>query len=180
MTFIVLSSSRGTTFQAVIDRLQDGSLKATCLGLIADKPDRGCVTKAKTAGIPVRVADTEHLSSAITELGGDAETVIALMGWMWILPETFVRAHTVINVHPALLPKHGGEGMYGRHVHEAVLKAGDKESGITIHRVDAGVDTGEILLQKTCPVLPDDTAETLQARVQELEKEWYPKFLDQI
>ena len=70
--------------------------------------------------------------------------------------------------------------MYGHHVHDAVLKAGEKESGMTIHLMDEGVDTGKILLQKSCPVLPDDTTETLQAKVQELEKEWYPKALQMI
>ncbi len=114
------------------------------------------------------------------ELGADASTVIAALGWMWILPRSFVEKFHVLNVHPALLPKYGGEGMYGSHVHEAVLKAGDAQSGISIHLMDSGVDTGKILLQKTCPVLPDDTPQTLQARVQELEKEWYPRVLEMI
>ena len=76
----------------------------------------------------------------------------------------------IINVHPALLPKFGGEGMYGLHVHEAVLQSGDKESGVTFHLMDGGVDTGKILLQKRCKVERGDTPETLQKRVQELQK----------
>ncbi len=104
------------------------------------------------------------------------------MGWMWIHTPWFIKQHEgkILNVHPALLPKYGGKGMYGHHVHDAVLKSGDKETGMTIHVMDSGVDTGKILLQKTCPVLPDDDASTLQERVQELEKEWYPKVLEMI
>ncbi len=187
MNFIAVSSSRGTTLQAVIDRMQDGSLQAECLGLVTDKADRGCAAKAKAAGIPVRVVERSknedrsayaiRLDAALKDLGVNQHTIVALIGWMWILPEEFVSAHSLINIHPALLPKYGGDGMYGLHVHQAVLDSGDTETGITIHPVDAGVDTGEILLQKTCPVLPGDTPETLQARVQELEKQWYPEVL---
>lgn len=191
MNFVVLSSSRGTTFQAVIDRLQDGSLDATCLGLVTDRDDRGCVAKAKAAQLPVQIVERSEGESreeydrrvhgAILELTSSEErgVVVAALGWMSILSPWFIQKFPagIINVHPALLPKFGGVGMYGDKVHRAVLDAGEKESGITIHRMDDGVDTGKILLQKTCPVLEGDTVETLKARVQELEKEWYPTVL---
>ncbi|MFH0770181.1 MAG: phosphoribosylglycinamide formyltransferase [Candidatus Peregrinibacteria bacterium] len=185
MNFIVLSSSRGTTFQAILDRMQDGSLTAKCLGLVSDRPDRGCVEKALKAGLPVSIVERrkedtreaydQRLSAAIDALG--KADVIAAIGWMFILSEWFVaRWHgRILNVHPALLPNHPGA-----HAHEEVIAAREKESGMTIHIIDEGVDTGPVLLQKTCPVLPGDTAETLQARVQELEKEWYPKVLQMI
>ena len=83
-------------------------------------------------------------------------------------------------MHPAMLPKFGGKNMYGDRVHQAVLDAGERESGITIHLMDEEVDTGKILLQKTCPVLPGDTVESLKARVQGLEREWYPRLLQMI
>lgn len=193
MDFIVLSSSRGTTFQAVVDRIADGSLAARCLGLIADSEDRGCVEKARAAGIPVKVVEKgkgegreeydKRLHAAVNAfLAGNRQPVIAAIGWMRILSPWFIGQwrNAVINVHPALLPKHGGKRMYGDLVHEAALASGDKESGITIHLMDEGVDTGKILLQKKCPVLPGDTVETLKARVQELEKEWYPRALQMI
>ena len=199
MTFVVLSSSRGTTFQAVLDALQNGSLQATCAGLVTDRADRGCIEKAKAGNIPFlvvsedpkkdRAAFERGVESAVQKLfegagerAGAGQEIIAAMGWMWILSaECLSRMKLpVINVHPALLPKFGGEGMYGLHVHEAVLKAGEKESGVTFHLMDAGLDTGKILLQKTCEVLPGDTPETLQKRVQEVEKEWYPKLLEMI
>ena len=204
MNFLVLSSSRGTTFQATLDRISDGSLKSTCIGLISDSPDRGCIQKANVAGIPVSIVEKrkdesreeydKRLHQAILDLIKQSpdprhlipdprnDAVIACMGWLKILSPWFVLQipNRILNVHPALLPKFGGEGMFGHHVHDAVLKAKEKESGITIHLVNDGVDTGKVLLQKSCPVLPDDTASTLQARVQELEKEWYPKLLQMI
>lgn len=190
MNFVVLCSSRGTTFQAIIDKMKNGSLKMKCLGLITDSDERGCIEKAKAGNIPVKIIDKmenesrehydERLENALEELGADRKTLLAAMGWMWILTPEFVKHHTIINVHPALLPKYGGEGMYGHHVHEAVLENKDTDSGITIHVMDSGVDTGKTLLQKTTSVFADDTVETLQARVQELEKKWYPEVLQMI
>ncbi len=199
MHFVVLSSSKGTTFQAIIDALKEGTLQAECAGLVTDRADRGCIEKAKAAGIPFEVVkeDPKGDRSAF-ERGVDEAVqtlfeksragaragpeIIAAMGWMWILSPDFLSRcnNRIINVHPALLPKFGGEGMYGLHVHEAVLKAGEKESGVTFHLMDSGVDTGKILLQKRCPVEPGDTPESLQKRVQALEKEWYPKLLQMI
>lgn len=193
MNFVVLSSSRGTTFQAVLDRIKDGTLTARCLGLIADKPDRGCIDKAKTAGIPYLIIERkpdesreqydQRIDAAIQELGGTpTETIVAALGWMFILTPWFVARwkNRIINVHPALLPKFGGSGMFGNRVHEAVLASGDRDSGITIHLMDDGVDTGKILLQKRCPVESGDTVDSLKSRVQLLEKEWYPRVLQMI
>jgi phosphoribosylglycinamide formyltransferase-1 len=197
MHFVVLSSSKGTTFQAVLDALKDGSLHATCAGLITDRADRGCLSKAKAAGLPSivltedpfrdRIAFEKGLDEAVRGLferaGARAgQELIAAIGWMWILSPEFIEKwkNRIINVHPALLPTFGGEGMYGLHVHEAVLKAGEKESGVTFHLIDSGIDTGKILLQKRCAVERGDTPATLQKRVQALEKEWYPKVLQMI
>jgi phosphoribosylglycinamide formyltransferase-1 len=192
MDFVVLSSSRGTTFQAVIEAMQRGTLTARCLGLVTDSSSRGCIEKAKAAGLLVRVVERREGESredfdrrvheAIVSLGAGKGTVVAALGWMFIFSPWFIQTwkDRIINVHPALLPKHGGKGMYGHHVHESVLKSGESVSGVTIHLMDEGVDTGRILLQKTCPVMAGDTPESLQKRVQELEKEWYPKVLQMV
>jgi phosphoribosylglycinamide formyltransferase-1 len=202
MRFIVLSSSNGTTFQATIDRMKDGSLTAQCAGLITDSNERKCIEKAAPAGIPVEVVEKlpnesreaydKRIQAAMQKLLQSTEPsrfplpasrpVIACMGWLWILSPWFIRQWKgrVLNVHPALLPKFGGKGMFGHHVHDAVLKAKERESGMTIHLMDEGVDTGKILLQRACPVLPDDTVDTLRTRVVNLEKEWYPKVLQMI
>lgn len=187
MRFVVLCSSKGTVLQSVIDAMKGGTLTMACAGIIADKPDRGCVARAEAAGMPVEIvpmvkneprdAYDRRVDAAIRKLSPDPKTIVACMGWMWMLSPWFVTAHRnrILNVHPALLPKHPGA-----HAHELVLKAKEKESGMTIHLIDEGMDTGATLLQKTCPVLPDDTVETLKARVQALECEWYPKALQMI
>jgi len=192
VNFVVLSSSRGTTFQAVIEAMQKGALTAKCLGLVTDSADKACIDKAKAAGLPFKIVPKvkgesredfdRRVHDAVVSLGVEKNTVIAALGWMFIFSSWFIQTwkDRIINVHPALLPKHGGKGMYGHHVHAAVLLAQEKESGVTIHLMDEGVDTGRILLQKTCPVLPGDTPDTLQKRVQELEKEWYPKVLQMV
>ena len=192
MNFVVLSSSRGTTFQAVLDAQKRVELTATCLGLVTDSSDRLCIERAKSAGLPFTVVERVkgesreefdwRVDQAIRALGADKDTVIAALGWMFIFSPWFIQtwANRIINVHPALLPRHGGKGMYGHHVHEAVLNAHEEESGVSIHLMDEGVDTGRVLLQKTCPVLPDDTPASLQARVQDLEKLWYPQVLAMI
>lgn len=195
MRFVVLSSSAGSVFQAVIDASKSGALTAECCGLVADREDRGCIEKAKAAGIPVRVVShvgdesregfDRRVHEAIVDLFGNDKSddrFVACMGWMWVMTPFLIKKWkgTMLNVHPALLPKHGGKGMYGKKVHEAVLTAKERESGMTIHVVDEGVDTGRILLQKSCPVLPDDTVESLKRRIQALEKEWYPKVLQMI
>lgn len=187
MNFVVLSSSRGTTFQAVIEAQKRGELTAKCLGLVTDSPDRLCVDKAKAAGLPFKIVPKakgepredfdRRVQEAITALGAGADTIVAAIGWMFLLSPWLVRKwhNRILNVHPALLPKHPGA-----HALEEVLAAKEKESGMTIHLIDEGVDTGPILLQKRCPVLPGDTPESLQRRVQELEKEWYPRVLQMI
>ncbi len=185
MNFIVLSSSRGTTFQAVIDRIADGSLTARCLALVTDRPDRGCADKAKAAGIPVVVAERSkgeereaydrRLDAAIRALG--TVDVIAAIGWMWVLTPWFVHSWRgrILNVHPALLPKYPGA-----HGIEDAMAAGERETGMTIHIIDEGVDTGPILVQKKCSILPGDTHDAVKERIQVLEKEWYPKVLQMI
>ena len=190
MKFVVLSTSRGTVLQSTIDSMQSGSLHAVCLGLVTDREDRGCVAKAKQAGLPVAIVERlegeeresydRRLHDAITQLTGSdmkRDTIIATMGWMRLLSPWFVRTWSgrIINVHPSLLPKHRGT-----HAHESVLASGDTESGMTIHFVDEGMDTGKIIIQKTCPVRKDDTIDTLRSRVQALESEWFPKVLEMI
>lgn len=184
MQFVVLSSSGGTTLQAVLDRIADGTLTARCLGLVTDRENHGCVAKARRAGLPVRIVKRKkgerredydrRLHAAIDQRAPHHDTFVACIGWMWLLSPWFVRQwrHRILNVHPSLLPKYPG-----RHPHEEILAAHEKTSGMTIHWIDEGVDTGPIIVQKNCSVLPDDTVETLKARVQELEKEWYPKVL---
>lgn len=105
--------------------------------------------------------------------------MIVLAGFLWLVPPEFVEAFTIINIHPALLPSYGGKGMYGSFVHEAVLLSKEKESGITIHLVNKDYDKGDHLVQVRCPVLPDDSVDTLAARIHELEYKYFPKAIEE-
>jgi phosphoribosylglycinamide formyltransferase-1 len=106
--------------------------------------------------------------------------MIILAGFMWKLPERIVQTYAgrIVNIHPALLPAYGGKGMYGHHVHDAVLAAGDKESGITIHYVNEEYDKGNIIMQARCQVLPTDSPDDLAARIHKLEHFYYPRVID--
>jgi phosphoribosylglycinamide formyltransferase-1 len=153
---------------AIIRACQSGELPASVDVVIAPKEDIGAVETARSLGVPVAIVppeDEDYAEELPAALKGC--DVVCLAGYLRLLPETVLRAFPgrILNVHPALLPKFGGKGMYGMKVHEAVLEAGEKESGATIHLVDGHYDEGDILLQRRCPVLPDDTPETLAARV---------------
>ena len=177
--------SRGTTFQAILDRIADGSLTAKCLGLVSDNEKRGCVEKARDAKLPVKIVlkkkdesreeYDKRLDAAVRALGN--ADIIAAIGWLYLLSPWFVQQwkNRILNVHPSLLPLHPG-----LHAHEEVLKVKETESGMTIHIINEALDEGEILVQKSCSVLPSDTVETLKARVQALEKKWYPSALEMI
>ena len=101
-----------------------------------------------------------------------------MAGFLWLVPPEFVDVFTIINIHPALLPAYGGKGMYGARVHEAIVINKEKESGITIHLVNKEYDKGEHLLQVKCPILPDETADTLAAKIHELEYQYFPRAIE--
>lgn len=184
----ILASTRGTDLQAIIDEIKAGRLKAEIACVVSNKKNCMALERAKTHGIKTHFVDPKELSriefdrEMVKILKAEKVELIVLVGYMRILTPYFVGEFKgkIINVHPALLPKFGGKDFYGANVHEAVLAAGEKETGMTIHFVEEGVDTGKIILQKTCPVLPNDTPETLKERVQALEREWYPKVIQNI
>jgi phosphoribosylglycinamide formyltransferase-1 len=178
---MVLVSGSGTNLQALLDAEKNGVLGAIAV-VVSDRPGVYALERAKAAGVPVAVAEPDRtipkgerrqeLSDRILRLA-EAHTIdlIVLAGFLSILSGDIIRryAHRIINLHPSLLPKFGGDGMYGERVHRAVLDAGETESGCTVHLVDAGTDTGPILLQRTVPVLANDTPDTLAARIHQEE-----------
>lgn len=115
----------------------------------------------------------------MSELGVD---LIVLAGFLWKVPEPIIDAYEyrIINIHPALLPRYGGKGMYGMHVHEAVIAAGEKESGITVHYVNRHYDEGAAIFQARCEVTPEDTPDSLAAKIHDLEYEYFPKVVKQV
>jgi phosphoribosylglycinamide formyltransferase 1 len=182
LSIAVLISGGGTTLQNLIDRIAIGALRARIVLVISSRADAYGVVRAKQAGLPIGIVSrrefhsTEAFSKAIFELCGRNGTgLVCLGGFLHLvrIPKDF--DGRVMNIHPALLPAFGGKGMYGRHVHEAVLAAGVKESGCTVHFVDNEYDHGPVILQRRVPVLKDDTPETLAARVFEEECEAYPE-----
>jgi len=179
LNILVLASGGGTNLQALIDAQAGGELEGgNIAAVLSDRSGAYALERAKLAGIPALVEkpDTslakperrKELSDRILRFCREKEIgLIVHAGFLSILAGDIIREYVgrMINLHPALLPKFGGEGMYGAHVHRAVLAAGETESGCTVHLVDAGTDTGPILLQRKVPVLPDDTPESLAGRI---------------
>lgn len=162
----VLVSGGGTNLQALIDKVESGELAgAEIVQVISSREGVFALERAAKAGIKGKVIkDTEGLLEALAEEDTD---LMVLAGYMKVLEPPVIDAYRgrIINIHPSLIPKYCGKGFYGKRVHQAVLDGGETVSGATVHFVDEGVDTGEIILQREVPVEPGDTAETLAARV---------------
>jgi phosphoribosylglycinamide formyltransferase-1 len=172
-------SGGGTNLQAVTDAIESGAITGARLVLvISSRADAYALSRAAAHGIPALVAGKAEfpreddlcnaIESALRAAGAD---LIVLAGYMHVLDPRLVRAFAgrIINIHPSLIPKYCGLGFYGKRVHRAVLEAGEKESGATVHYVDEGVDTGPVLLQERVPVYADDDTDSLAARVLEAE-----------
>ena len=179
-----LVSGNGTNLQAIIDRIESGALAARVAVVISNVPSVPALERARRHGLPSLVVDHKEYGDRaafdqelIKIIDSSRAKLVCLCGFMRVLTPSFTGHYPgrIINIHPALLPKFGGKGFYGRHVHQAVLAAGEKVSGCTVHVVDAQVDHGPIILQRTVPVLPDDTPDSLAARVLAQEHIAYPE-----
>ncbi len=187
LNLAVLLSGGGKTLQNFLDEIAAGRLDAAIQIVVASNPRAQGIERARAAGIPATVIDRrdfdgdEPFGEAITAaLAPHAIDLVFLAGFTrkYLFPPVF--EGRILNIHNALLPKYGGQGMYGHHVHEAVLAAGDTESGFTIHIADHEYDHGPILIQERLPVLPDDTPDTLAPRVFEAESRAYPEAVRQL
>ena len=185
----VLASHGGTNLQAIIDACRDGSLDAEIRVVISNNSRSLALERARKAGIPtMHLSSVTHahpgaLDESITDtLLAHGTEVVVLAGYMKKLGARCLRAYRnrVLNVHPALLPKFGGPGMYGDRVHAAVLESGDPVSGATVHLVDEEYDQGPIISQREVPVRPGDTVDTLAARVLRQEHSLYATTLQRI
>lgn len=168
----VLVSGGGTNLQALIDKVADGQLDdVDIVRVISSREDAFALTRAEKAGITTAVAREQQ--EVLKELKASGAEIVVLAGYMRVLSPEIIAEYRdrIINIHPSLIPKYCGKGFYGMRVHKAVIEAGEKESGATVHYVDEGVDTGAIILQEKVPVLDGDTPETLAARVLETEHE---------
>lgn len=180
----VFLSGGGTTLQNLIDRIADGSLPVRIVQVVSSRPDAYGVERAKAAGLSVEIVQrkafptTEAFSERNFDLCRKAGAkLVCLAGYLQLLRIPADYRGRVINIHPALLPSFGGKGMYGHHVHEAVISSGAKVSGCTVHVVDDQYDHGPIIARREVPVHSEDTSETLAARVFEAECELYPEVI---
>ena len=180
---VIFASGNGTNAQCIAEYFKDRNDVRIPL-LLCNKKNAYVFERARNLGIPSRLVTREefHSDSLTEELLRIPADLIVLAGFLWLVPEKMVRAFPkrIVNIHPALLPKYGGKGMYGDRVHEDVIKSGDKESGITIHYVNNEYDSGDIIFKATCPILPDDTPDSLAERVHALEYQHFPHVIEEV
>jgi phosphoribosylglycinamide formyltransferase-1 len=184
-----LASHNGSSMRAIVQAVREGRLAAEPAIVISNNADSPALSWAREAGIPAAnisrkaVGEDADPDRAIADaLAAAGAELVVLSGYMRKLgPETLRRFRgRILNIHPALLPKYGGQGMYGRRVHDAVVAAGERTSGISIHLVDDEYDHGPVLAQREVPVEPGDTAEVLEKRIQAAEPEFYIETLRRI
>lgn len=180
----VFASGSGTNAEKIFDYFKNHDQVEVVL-LLSNKKNAGALERAEKFNIPTlsfsrqEFYDTQIVLNALHKHQID---VIVLAGFMWLVPVYLVEAFPskIVNIHPALLPKFGGRGMYGMHVHEAVKAAGEKETGITVHLVNQHYDEGSILAQFSCPIEPNNSPEEIARKVQVLEHENYAKVIENL
>ena len=180
----VFASGNGSNMEHIYNYFSKSDF-ATVNCVVCNNPKAGLIKRAERLQLPLRMIDrsllydSDILSLELKELGTD---LIVLAGFLWLIPAHLLAAFPgrIVNIHPALLPAHGGKGMYGMHIHETVLKSGDPVSGITIHIVNERYDEGDILFQTSIAVLKDESAEQLAERIHTLEYAWYPKIIEKL
>ena len=185
----VFCSGSGSNFKSIYQAIAEKTLNAEIVLCLSNRSQCGAMEFARQQGIATlhitekQFGTFDEFAAAMVKQLKDAQIdIVLLAGYMRKVPDAVVKAFPdrMLNIHPALLPKFGGEGMYGLYVHTAVLEAGESESGATVHFVNEEYDKGKILLQRTVPVLPGDTPETLAARVLECEHQLYPDALEKL
>lgn len=181
---VILASGNGTNAEAIIRHFASRPDKGRVVGVITNNPRAGVIERARRLGVPCKYLppaqcrDGQALTQALKDMRAD---IVILAGYMLLVPKETVQAfpRRIINLHPALLPLHGGKGMYGHHVHEAVIADHDPVTGITIHLVDEHYDRGTNLFKASFDIRPDDTPATIEERVHVLEHRHYPAVIEQ-
>jgi phosphoribosylglycinamide formyltransferase 1 len=182
----VFASGAGSNAQKIIEQFNQNQTGIARVSLVVcNKPGAGVIHIAEKASIPVLLIDRERFLKGdgfVPVLQDYQIDFIVLAGFLWKVPLSLIEAFPkrIVNIHPALLPKWGGKGMYGAFVHQAVIGAGEAESGITIHYVDEHYDHGDTIFQATCAVTPSDTPELLAQKIHELEHQHYPAVIEQV
>ena len=179
----ILASGEGTNAERIIRYFKEKE-EARVVVVIASRATAGVIGRAERLDVPCRVVTSAGFASGealkvLQEFGVD---FVVLAGFLLRIPDDLLQAypHRMVNIHPSLLPKFGGKGMYGIHVHEAVLAAGEQKSGITIQYINEHYDEGAIIFQTSCELLPTDTAEDVATKVHALEYTHYPRIIEQL
>ncbi len=180
----IFASGSGTNAERIIEYFENNDLVKINL-VLSNRKDAYVIQRAQNHNVPViyfskeTLYETKDLLIILEEFSID---LIVLAGFLWLVPDYLIKAfpHKIINIHPALLPKYGGEGMYGIKVHEAVIKNKDKESGISIHYVNEKYDDGELIFQAKCKIEENDTPDSLAEKVHALEYEHFPVIIEKI
>lgn len=178
----ILASGSGTNAEKIMEHFATSPLARVVL-VASDNPTAGVIERAGRHGVPTAVwsrADFAAGEVPLAELRAAGVDYLVLAGFLRLIPINIIEAFPdrIVNIHPALLPAYGGKGMYGDRVHAAVIAAGERESGITIHRVNERYDDGAVIARFSCPVMPDDTPETLAARIHALEHRHFPETIE--
>lgn len=179
----IFASGAGSNAEKIIEHFKNHTTIEVAL-IVCNKPGAGVLQVAVANDVPTLQIEKEQFfrgNAYVAELKASNINYIILAGFLWKIPDILIQAYPekILNIHPSLLPKYGGKGMYGSFVHEAVVNSTDVESGITIHVVDEVYDNGKVIFQATCPVKTDDTAATLAQRIHALEHEFYPKVIEE-
>jgi phosphoribosylglycinamide formyltransferase-1 len=180
----IFASGTGSNAARIVEYFRNNDKTGVAL-IVCNNPSAGVLQMASREKIPTLLIDKEQFFGGegyVPFLKSHHINFIVLAGFLWKIPSTILSAYpnAIINIHPALLPKYGGKGMYGLNVHAAVLDAGDKESGITIHYVDEHYDNGDIIFQEKCEILPGDTPQSLAEKIHKLEYMHFPRVIDQV
>ena len=180
----IFASGGGSNARKIMEYFKDSTVAEVAL-VFSNKKNAGVLDIAREHEIPTKLIERQSFydsTELLEELSKRDIRFIVLAGFLWLVPAYLVRAFQgrILNIHPALLPKYGGKGMYGHHVHEAVKAAGELESGPTIHFVNEYYDEGDVVFQAKCTVSPDDTAEDIAQKVLALEHTHYPRIIEQV
>ena len=171
---VVFASGNGTTLQSIIDNINSGNLEAKIQLVVSNNPNAYALSRAQKDNIPTYIIKNTNNTDIDNELlevlsHYDVDLIVSA-GYLRLIGSGLIGKYTIINTHPALLPNYGGKGMYGMNVHRAVVAAGEKKSGVTLHYVNEKYDSGDIIRQTVVDVYPEDTPEDVCARVQAAEK----------
>jgi phosphoribosylglycinamide formyltransferase-1 len=180
----IFASGSGTNAENIVKYFH-GKPRISISCICTNRSDAYVIERSKKLDIPIMVFSREDFyesGNVLNYLEQNTIDWIVLAGFLWLIPRNLIDRFPfrIINIHPALLPKYGGKGMYGDRVHKAVIENRDRQSGITIHYVNHEYDKGNIIFQATCPVSPSDTPETLATKVHQLEYEFFPKIIEKV